>query len=217
VQLCAQAVQQIGLVQMRQSKRAARIAEIGPILSHMPDYPVYGHDYSLDGCSICSALVQDHINETRNERGHWIRWGDRWVRGGDWIAVPKHGIVRAEFLSWKGSSEQGVDLDVDTWILLAGGEKVPLLRTPRDDRYEDIVEYEYKSTSGYLRTWNYYEYLRPDGNSYLEKWTGNAGLWAERLSEHDRIYHCSAGGCDPPDFDHLVYRVTVRPFVSAEA
>jgi hypothetical protein len=42
-----------------------------------------------------------------------------------------------------------------------------------------------------------------------EKWTGNSGMWVEEVSSNERIYHCSHGMAPKPDFDSLVFKVTI--------
>lgn len=78
-----------------------------------------------------------------------------------------------------------------------------------DDRYEDIVEYPFASDTGRLCVWNVYTHQLPNGDWREGKWSGNAGLWVEYLSPQERIYHCSHGALERPDFDSLVFKVTV--------
>src|SRR5581483_7174074 len=103
------------------------------------------------------------------------------------------------------------DLEIDKgWIELAGGEHVPLLRTWKDERLPDIVEYPFHSRDGLLWVWNVYEMTYPSGEKVDEKWTENAGFWFEVVSESERIYHCSHGMATPPNFESLVFKVTIR-------
>jgi hypothetical protein len=123
----------------------------------------------------------------------------------------KRGIVRIDFLSKKNDVAQGVDLKIEEGALrLMGGIEVPLLRTWADDRYEASVEYAYHSKSGRLCVWNVDKLKFPQGQTREEKWTGNAGFWVEEIHDQ-RVYHCSHGVADQPDFDSLVFRVTVVP------
>src|SRR6266436_4813621 len=51
----------------------------------------------------------------------------------------------------------------------------------------------------------------PNGRTRDEKWTGNAGFWTESIDNYQRIYHCSSGCDDPPNFESLVFRLTIVP------
>ena len=146
---------------------------------------------------------------TRNEP-LVIRWGDKWIQTSDAWQVPKSGVVRGEILSVRGDPDQGFDIKVDGWLKLSGGERVGTLRTWNDDRYEPSVEYRFHSDDGILRVWNVYKMRYPGGQVVQERWTENAGMWVERISEDQRVYHCSPGMASPPDFESLVFRVSVR-------
>ena len=102
-------------------------------------------------------------------------------------------------------------MKLDGWFKLAEGEQVSLLRTWKEDRFEDWVEYPFFSRDGLLSLWNVYEMSYPSGEKVVEKWTENAGFWFEACSESERVYHCSHGMANPPDFDSLVFKVSVRP------
>ena len=47
------------------------------------------------------------------------------------------------------------------------------------------------------------------GQVVEEKWTENAGMWVEQISPNERIYHCSDGMAHPPDFESLVFKITI--------
>jgi hypothetical protein len=111
-----------------------------------------------------------------------------------------------EFITSPQAIRQGVDLKVDGWIRLAGGEHTQLLRTWQDERFEDVVEYPFCAKHGLLWTWNVYDMTYPGGQKLEEKWTENAGFWVEATGETERVYHCSHGLASPPDFDSFVYR-----------
>ena len=102
-------------------------------------------------------------------------------------------------------------------LYLRDGEEVSLLRTWADDRYEDTVEYPYHSASGRLWVWNVYKVHLPNGKTRDEKWTGNAGFWIETIDDYQRIYHCSNGSDDPPNFESLEFRLTVVPLGSHDS
>lgn len=169
-------------------------------------------DYAVCGLTLREAMLA-HVKRhpDKKSRPETIRWGNRRVRTFDWIPVPREGIVRLEFLTLSQAIRQGVDLDIDGWIELAGGERVPLLRTWQDDRFEDVVEYRFFAKDGFLRTWNVYEMTYPGGQKVEEKWTENAGFWVEANGENERVYHCSHGMAASPDFNSFVYKLTIRP------
>lgn len=81
-------------------------------------------------------------------------------------------------------------------------------RTWCDARYENVIEYDYVARNGVVRTWNVYEVKR-GSDIVVEQWTQNAGSWVEECASLDRIYHCSEGSVPTPDFESLVYRLTV--------
>uniref|UniRef100_UPI00301D582E hypothetical protein n=1 Tax=Paludisphaera sp. TaxID=2017432 RepID=UPI00301D582E len=147
----------------------------------------------------------------RQSRKLSILWGGRHIQTSDLFEVPSEGIVRAEFLAATPDVPQGFDMKLDGWFQLAKGEQVPVLRTWKDDRYEDRVEYPFHSRDCRIFVWNVYEMIYPSGKRIEEKWTGNAGFWVETHGESERIYHCSHGMNNPPDFDSLVFKVSVEP------
>jgi len=169
-------------------------------------------DYAASGLTIREALL-DQVKRfpDKARRPERILWAGLAINTGDAFPVPREGIVRGEFLSSKGDAEQGFDLKLDGWLRLEKGEKVSLLRTWNDSRYESMVEYPFHSEDRRLWVWNVYKRRLPDGRTVEEKWTENAGLWVERVSEAERIYHCSHGFLYPPDFESLVFKITIRP------
>jgi hypothetical protein len=169
-------------------------------------------DYEKSGMSIQQAMV-DHVekNPDKASRPEHINWGGISVKTSDRIRVPMAGVITAEFLSAKGEIKQGFDLKVNGWFALVQGEHVPVLRTWRDDRFEDMVRYRYLSHDGFIWVWNVYRMEYAGNKTVDEKWTGNAGFWVESVSETETIYHCSHGACRPPDFESLVFRVKIAP------
>lgn len=115
-------------------------------------------DYSSSGLTLQQAMVAHAKRhpDTKN-RPETILWGQHRVRTSDLIHVPSKGVVRLEFLTSSPSIRQGVDLKVNGWIDLPGGEHVSLLRTWQNELLEDVVEYAFFSKDGILRTWNVYE------------------------------------------------------------
>ena len=169
-------------------------------------------DYAELGVTIRTAmLVAGKERPPSRDQPLAIKWGGRLVRTVDVLSVPDAGVVRGEFLAVRGDPEQGFDIKVNGGIRLANGEKVELLRTWNDERFEPVVEYPYFSQDGYLRVWNVYKMRYRGGQVVEERWTENAGMWVEEVSPTDRIYHCSRGMVYPPDFESLVFRITVKP------
>ena len=167
-------------------------------------------DYAQSGLTI-EVAMKDHFRRFPNKltRPPHILWGCLTVKTADSIPVERSGVMRAEFLYARTDIEQGFDLRVEGWFRLTGGEQLTLIRTWTDPNLEPWVEYPFFSSDGQLSTWNVYKARYHGGQVVEEKWTGNAGFWVEQLSVTDRIYHCSPGGLDRPDFESLVYRVTV--------
>jgi hypothetical protein len=169
-------------------------------------------DYRLTDLSIRRAFV-----EATEEYGRprpatepaAIRWGDRDIVVGDILQVPERGRFRLQLISKADEPRQGADVDVGPGkITLPRGQAVALLRTWFDEEYEDVVEYEYESPRGLMRTCNVYE-MKLGHNLVEDRWGDFAGMWIEELGPGDRIYHCSQGLSDPPNFNDLVYRLTV--------
>lgn len=168
-------------------------------------------DYSTLGVTIRTAILRAGSKRppTRNQP-IVIRWGKHLVQTTDVMAVPTRGVVRGEIVRVKGDPDQAFDLKVDGWIQLATGDKVSLLRTWNDSRYESVVEYPFHSKDRLLRIWNVYKMRYAGGQAIEEKWTENAGMWIEEISSTERIYHCSPGTASPPDFDAFVFKVSIR-------
>jgi hypothetical protein len=141
-----------------------------------------------------------------------ILWNGIKVQTVDWWDIPHDGVFRLELLSIQGDVEQGVDIRMEEgWTELGNGERVPLLRTWKDIIHEDVIEYSYYTKIGKMSVWNVF--VRRYGENMIksveERWTGNSGFWVERLSDFDRIYHCSHGMANSPDFDSFTFRITV--------
>lgn len=167
-------------------------------------------DYSISGMKIQQAMV-DHVKKQpeKDKRTDYILWDGIQVKTSDSFKVDKNGTVYVEILSKKVGVEQGVDLKVNGSFELKHGKKVQVLRTWKDDLYEDKVEYPFVCLDGALWVWNVYKMEYPGGEIVEEKWTGNAGFWVEKLTENERIYHCSHGMADVPDFDSFVFMVKI--------
>lgn len=169
-------------------------------------------DYSTTGLSITRAMIDDYERHPRRPNGPGcIRWGPLFIQQSDRFPAPNAGIVEAEFLEARSAVKQGFDLKVDRWIQLEMGERISVLRTWKDDKYENFVSYPYESREGAIWIWNVYERILPNGCRTEEVREGNCGFWIEHKSDTERVYHCSHGQATPPDFDMLVFAVRVKP------
>src|SRR5262245_21305026 len=167
-------------------------------------------DYAGKGLTIEAGML-DLVTRypDKTTRPTHILWNGLPVKTADCLSVPIRGHVKIKILSKNSNVTQGIDLKIEEGALrLKGGEEVPLLRTWADDRYEDVVEYPYYSASGRLWVWNVYQVHLPNGETRDDKWTGNAGFWTETIDKHHRIYHCSNGCDDPPNFESLVFSLS---------
>jgi hypothetical protein len=132
-------------------------------------------------------------------------WGGLDVQNADCISVPSKGRFTLTFISGVLSPRQGVSVKADSGsILLEDGTKVRTLRTEYDDIHEDVVRYGYISNGRKINIWNVYEQAVGTGNLWGQ-WSDNAGLVVESLGPSKRLYHCSGGDNERPDFDDLVF------------
>lgn len=171
-----------------------------------------GKDFGADGIDIQTAMVR-HVqaNPDRATRPKHILWNGQAVWTSFDVPVPREGRLKIEFLSEPREPSQGVDVKVEGGVVsLPGGETVQTLRTWHDARYEEVVEYPFKSKAGLLKVWNVYHRPWPDGRVTEEKWTGNAGFLVEQETERRWLFRCSNGPSESPDFDQLVFRFSVH-------
>ncbi len=131
------------------------------------------------------------------------------VKTVDSFRVTKIGTVAIQFLKSKLGVRQGFDIKTIGSIFLKKGEAVSHLRTWNDPELEDEVHYYYESRNEVLQFWNVYERLWPLGETTEEMWTGNAGFYVEYVNAKTRVYHCSHGLCDCPDFESLMVQVII--------
>jgi hypothetical protein len=142
-----------------------------------------------------------------------IKYDGLKVKTGHWIEVPENFTIKLEFLS-EPNADQGADISVkDGFVILGDGSKVKLLRIWHDPKYEPVVEYSGYSKAKQLIIYNVYKVER-NGKIFEEKWTNNAGMLVERSNEDECIFKCSSGRCDPPNFESIVFRVSVRENIS---
>lgn len=169
-------------------------------------------DYAETGLDIRQAMV-DHAKKITEipDRTNSILWNGIRVKTADWWDVPITGIVEVEFLSSDLKIEQGADVKVEGgWIELPNGNHISILRTWKNEKYDDLVKYNYFSKPGKICVWNVYNMTYSENQITDERWTGNAGFWVEYINENQRIYHCSHGMNDIPNFESLVFRISVE-------
>lgn len=168
-------------------------------------------DFGADGIDIQTAMIR-HVqaHPDRATRPKHILWNGEAVWTTFDIAVPEEGRFRVEFLSEPRELSQGVDVKAEGGaITLPGGENAQTLRTWHERQFEDAVEYPYNSRVGLIKVWNVYHRRWPDGRVAPEKWTGNAGFLVESNGEQCWVFRCSSGPSERPDFDELVFRLSV--------
>ena len=169
-------------------------------------------DYASSGLDIQYAKVDHHERHPdKATRPEHILWGGHLIKTADWWDVPTKGIVRIELGEAKLGMENGVDLKIESGgVELIDGTHHSLLRTWKDDRFEDALEYQYESRTGRLCVYNVYKIHYPNGEVREEYLTGNAGFWVDKVSPLRRIYHCSHGAAPRPDFDAFEFSVSVK-------
>ena len=176
--------------------------------SHGPEI-----DFAADGIDILTAMIRHaRAHPDRANRPKHILWNGVAVWTSFDISAPHEGQLGLEFLSVARTPPQGVDMRAeDGAFTLAGGERVQVLRTWHDAKYEKTVQYPFATNVGSLKIWNVYHRAWPDGRVTEEKWTGNAGMTVEQLAESCWVFRCSSGPVPLPDFDQLVFRLTINP------
>jgi hypothetical protein len=166
-------------------------------------------DYATSGLSIQQAMLAEARFRKPTGFSPKIRWGGKLVQTSDTFAVPVEGRFRLKLVSAVDNWVQGVDVAVSGGIRLADGNELPTLRTWMSPEYEDEVGYSYTSPDGKMTLWNVYQIRRPDGTVDTLKWTGNAGFWVEEGRRGTRVYHCSPGPLDAPNFDALTFQISI--------
>jgi hypothetical protein len=165
-------------------------------------------DYGGHGLTIQNAMLDQYRRfPNKNNKPEYLLWQGLRIKTADSLTVPTCGTVRGEFLSSKGPTEQGFDMDADGGFQLQNGEWIHPLRTWNDPNLQPCVEYPFRSEDRLLWVWNVYKVKYRGGQTVEEKWTGNAGFWVEEIDSTERIYHCSHGSAKPPDFESLVFRI----------
>lgn len=178
-------------------------------MSKSPD--AGGKDFGADGIDIQTAMIR-HVQAQpdRATRSKHIEWNGKAVWTSFDVVVSEEGRFRLEFLSEPRDPSQGVDVKVEHGsIALPGGEAVRILRTWHEPGHEKTVEYPYKATARMLKVWNVYRRPWPDGRITEEKWTGNAGFLVQQEAAGCWVFRCSSGPAPSPDFDQLVFRLSI--------
>ncbi|MBP2324773.1 hypothetical protein JOF56_005158 [Kibdelosporangium banguiense] len=173
-------------------------------------------DFADSGLSVRRAFVQarrgygDDLPEPLAEPMS-IMWAGREIVTGDIVAGDAEGRLRISLISAHRSGDQGVDVDIPGGrITLSDGTVESTLRTWFDADLDPVVEYDYVAPQRSLRIANVSEVLR-GGKPSIERWTGNAAMWVERVGADRHVYHCSHAESSPPDFGDLVFSLTLLP------
>ena len=175
-------------------------------------------DFGGTGLSVRRAFVDAHEAFARElpkplTEPMSILWNGRDIITGDILEVPQTGRFRIDFVSCRPTALHGVDIEIPGGgIAILDGQISPTLRTWYGSWYEPElkwVEYPYHAPNGWLRLASVSERVR--GNQKVaERWTGNAGMFVERLA-HQHVYHCSHADSSPPNFEDMVFALTLMP------
>ena len=142
-----------------------------------------------------------------------ILWNGRDIIIGDILDVPQRGRFHIDFVSCRPTTLHGVDIEIPGGgIVFKGGKISPTLRTWFGSWYEpelEWVEYPYHAPKGQLRVTTASERTHGD-QKVVERWTGNAAMFVERLGAHKHVYHCSHADSSPPNFEDMVIALTLR-------
>lgn len=168
-------------------------------------------EFGGSGLDIQTAMVRQalaHANPATRPRH--ILWNGLEIWTSFDLAVPRSGRFQLEFLSPPRVPPQGVDVKVEAGrVVLDGADPVQTLRTWHEWKYDPVVQYRFESKVGLVKVWNVYRREWPNGRTTDEKWTGNAGFAVESEASCQWLFRCSHGGAPAPDFDQLVFRMSV--------
>lgn len=174
-------------------------------------------DYRQTGLSIATAMLDD---AKRRQRGHapkvippTILWGSRTVTTGDtWNGVAGSGRVAVRFPRPDRVHEHGVALLAAGGTLRAGPAQ-PARETviwPTADNAEIVVDYIAPTHT--LQVCNVYLVpIRNGTATRVDRWSRNAGMLIEPVSELERIYHCNHASTAPPAFADLTFSIRLLP------
>lgn len=166
-------------------------------------------NYKSSETTIQTAMVDMAMSYSVSaDRPDFIFLDGQKVKTYHWMDVPEYFRIKVEFLS-EPDPNQGMDIKVEGGhIELADKEKVKLLRTWHDPKYEAVIEYTGYSKSKRVCVTNVYMEKRGE-KVFEEKWTENAGMIVQNTDDNTVILNCSSGSQVPPDFDSLVFKVSV--------
>jgi hypothetical protein len=171
-------------------------------------------DYERTGLSVNVAML-DHTGRKRRagetvETPPRLRWDGLVVATGDiWRDVPAGCLVEIEVDRQRPELRHGISISsANAALSLDAREAQPeviIWPTAEDRRFEIRCG----SPAGGLRVTNVYE-VGGETWSRIERWTKNAGLWVDRVSADERIYHCNHSATSPATFDDLVFSMRLR-------
>lgn len=170
-------------------------------------------DYGMDGIDIQAAMVREaRSNPSSSGRPRHILWNGQEVWTSFELIVPEEGVIKIEFLSKPTCPAQGFDIKVEGGgVELADGSHLQILRAWHEEQYDESAEYRYRSGMRLMKVWNVYRRKWPDGRVTEEKWTGNSGFLLEEERGGAQIFRCSGGLAVSPEFNQLVFRLSVTP------
>ncbi|MEV4659074.1 hypothetical protein [Micromonospora sp. NPDC049301] len=177
-------------------------------------------DYASTGLTISTGLLDVSKRNQRLRRPPvlplTLKWGLLAVTTGDaWGGLPIESTLSLTVLAQGAGVKQGIALMAPRGQIRNGADvgSPELILWAGDGRTFTIG---CQSPHGVLQVCNVYEEAGP-GWSRVERWTENAGLWVEWVSETERLYHCNHASTAPPTFDDLVFSVRVVDDSAAQA
>lgn len=172
-------------------------------------------DAATLGGPIQDAPLVDAKYMRVSPQGTFLKWDSRLVFLGLRLQVPRVAKVTYKIEAGPGDASVGFDLQpVKGHVLLNNGSEVKALRVWDDRKFASEDTYSITS-KGELGIWNVCMMKAPNGEMSESKWSHNAGMLAEVLSESSVRIHCSPGFAKVPNFEHLVVTITVAGELSA--
>ncbi|TRY33852.1 hypothetical protein [Aliiglaciecola sp. M165] len=163
-------------------------------------------DYTIQQAMV--DMAKSHKGGAANRPDYIIFDGVK-VKTSHWMVVPERFKIKVDFLS-APDTNQGMDIHVDAgYVELEKGERIKTLRSWHNPKYEPRFEYTGFSKTQKLSINNVYTEQRGD-HRFEEKWTENAGMIVEPQCENTFLFRCSPGHKTPPDYDALVFSVTIE-------
>jgi hypothetical protein len=173
-------------------------------------------DYAQTGLSINVSML-DHTRRGRRlgravETPPKLSWGGLTVVTGDiWENADANSVISVEISRWRADIRHGVSISSNERVLRPGGQgdrsgQSEIILWPTED--EQRFEIRCDSSASQIRVTNAYQ-VGGDNWSRIERWTENAGLWVDSISERRRVYHCNYYSSAPPTFVDLVFTMSV--------